>query len=162
MQKKETVSNTLKNIVSIAFLMCAYTDFMVHISIALNNKIFSQFCFYLNWKNALWIFSTALLTTSIVKRASRLNDAVYDALCKRCSAIYRRRRRRTIDHPLVYRTRSANTSGIVKMPIADSRTRGIRNISPCSHAGDGLLKETKRAPEKSICLPDGEVAEPDP
>lgn len=52
-----------------------------------------------------------------------------------------------------------NITAVVKMPIADSRMRGIRNISSQTLPQDGRTGETKGAPEKSICLLDGEVAE---
>lgn len=58
--------------------------------------------------------------------------------------------------------REQHITATVKMPIADSRTRDItvRHTNPPeqTHARMGLVEETKGAPEKSICLPDGEVA----
>lgn len=58
----------------------------------------------------------------------------------------------------------ANITAVVKMPIAGSRARGTRCTNPPSrHTQDGLVEETKGAPEKSICLPDGEAGgEPRP
>jgi len=44
---------------------------------------------------------------------------------------------------------------------ADRRLQNVRHsvYEPPADSQDGLVEETKGAPEKSICLPDGEVAE---